>query len=130
MCVFLSRNKNTDPRITIKYSSTSSLREFLSQTLVRTLYKRFHLLHVYKDFFLFAGNCCQFRIPALTINSFPASGNFCRLLIIFANSLDPDQARQNVGPDLGPNCLALMVFLKDVFEKVHFEKIYRRQKKA
>ena len=21
------------------------------------------------------------------------------------NSLDPDQARQNVGPDLGPNCL-------------------------
>ena len=23
----------------------------------------------------------------------------------FANSLDPDQARQNVGPDLDPNCL-------------------------
>ena len=22
-----------------------------------------------------------------------------------ANSLDPDQARQNVGPDLVPNCL-------------------------
>ena len=22
-----------------------------------------------------------------------------------SNSLDPDQARQNVGPDLGPNCL-------------------------
>ena len=22
-----------------------------------------------------------------------------------ANSLDPDQARQNVGPDLDPNCL-------------------------
>ena len=32
----------------------------------------------------------------------------CRLLIIFANSLDPDQAQQNcVGPDLGPNCLTL-----------------------
>ena len=40
-------------------------------------------------------------------NSFPASGDFCRLLIIFANSLDPDQARQNVGPDLDPNCLTL-----------------------
>ena len=45
---------------------------------------------------------------------------FCRLLIFFkinflknsfrniirvSNTLDPDQARQNVGPDLGPNCL-------------------------
>ena len=27
--------------------------------------------------------------------------------VIFANSLDPDQARQNVGPDLNPNCLTL-----------------------
>ena len=25
--------------------------------------------------------------------------------ITFANSLDPDQAQQNVGPDLNPNCL-------------------------
>ena len=32
--------------------------------------------------------------------------------MMLANSLDPDQARQNVGPDLGPNCLTLMVFLK------------------
>ena len=38
------------------------------------------------------------------VNSFPASGDFCRLLLTFANSLDPDQARQNVGPDLDPNC--------------------------
>ena len=29
----------------------------------------------------------------------------CRLLITFANSLDPDQDRQNVGPDLDPNYL-------------------------
>ena len=35
----------------------------------------------------------------------------------FANSLDPDQARQKVGPDLHPNCLTLMVFLKECFEK-------------
>ena len=34
-----------------------------------------------------------------------ASGDFCRLLIIFANSSDLDQDRHNVGPDLGPNCL-------------------------
>ena len=39
------------------------------------------------------------------LNSLPASDNFCHLLITFANSLDPDQARQNVGPDLDPNCL-------------------------
>ena len=31
----------------------------------------------------------------------------CRLLITFANSLDPDQARQNVGPDLDRNYLTL-----------------------
>ena len=30
--------------------------------------------------------------------------NYCRLLITFANSLDADQARQNVGPDLDLNC--------------------------
>ena len=29
------------------------------------------------------------------------------LLITFANCLDHDQARQNVGPDLDPNCLTL-----------------------
>ena len=29
------------------------------------------------------------------------------LLIIFANSFDPYQDRQNVGPDLDLNCLAL-----------------------
>ena len=38
-------------------------------------------------------------------NSLPTSGDFCHLLITFANSLDPDQARQNVGPDLDSNCL-------------------------
>ena len=34
-----------------------------------------------------------------------ASCDFCRLLITFANSLDPDQDQQNVGPDLDPNYL-------------------------
>ena len=32
-------------------------------------------------------------------------GEICCLLIIFANSLDPDQDRQNVGPDLDSNSL-------------------------
>ena len=37
-----------------------------------------------------------------------ASDAFCHLLITFANFLDPDQEGQNVGPDLGPNCLTLL----------------------
>ena len=32
------------------------------------------------------------------------------------NSLDPDQARHNVGHDLNPNFLTLMVLLKEFFE--------------
>ena len=45
-------------------------------------------------------------------------GTFSCLLITFANSLDPDQARQIVGPDLDPNCLSLMAFQKELIEKV------------
>ena len=49
---------------------------------------------------------------------FPASGDFPCLLITSANSLNPDQAQQNIRPDLDPNCLdTLMVFLKDFFLK-------------
>ena len=39
--------------------------------------------------------------------SLPTRGDFCCLLINFANSLNPDQARQNVGPDPGLNCLTV-----------------------
>ena len=38
-----------------------------------------------------------------------ASSDFCCQLITFANSLDPDQDRQKVGPDLDPNRLTLSV---------------------
>ena len=31
--------------------------------------------------------------------------NYFKNTIEVSNSLDPDQARQFVGPDLGPNCL-------------------------
>ena len=41
------------------------------------------------------------------INSLFVSGDLYRLLMSFANSLDPDQDRQNVGPDLDPNRLTL-----------------------
>ena len=36
-----------------------------------------------------------------------ASAIFYHQLITFANRLDPDQDRQNVGPDLDANCLTL-----------------------
>ena len=39
------------------------------------------------------------------LNFLLTSGDFCHLLIAFANSLDSDQAQQNVGPDLDQNCL-------------------------
>ena len=42
-----------------------------------------------------------------TINPYCLTLNQCRLQIAFENSLDPDQARQNVGPDLDPKCLSL-----------------------
>ena len=53
-------------------------------------------------------------------NSLPASGNFCHLLITFANSLDPDQACQNVGPDLDPKLFdTLMVLKKSSIQRVN-----------
>ena len=70
----------------------------------------------------------------LSVNSFPTSSNFCYLLIIFVNSLDPDQTRQNVGPDLDPNYLTLWWYSwKIFFEKVNLKKkkkIHRQQKYA
>ena len=60
------------------------------------------------------------------LNSFPASGDFCRLLITFANSLDPDQARQNVGPDLDPNCLTLWWYSWKIFLKLVLTAYYNQ----
>ena len=46
-------------------------------------------------------------IGALMVNFFLARGNFYHLLIAFANSLEPDQEGQNVGPDLDPKPFTL-----------------------
>ena len=65
--------------------------------------------------------------PSMVVTlTFPLYCDFCPLLITFANSLEPDQDRQNVGPDLGLKCLTLIVFPKEFFEKVNFEKVSRR----
>ena len=39
------------------------------------------------------------------------------------NSLDPDQARQNVGPDLDPNCLQRLSAADDSGSQRDHEKI-------
>ena len=47
------------------------------------------------------------------------------MLITYANSLNPDQARQNVGPDLDPSRMlfdTLMLIVKEYFEKSNIEK--------
>ena len=46
---------------------------------------------------------------------------FCRLLILFANSFDPEQDRQNVGPDVGPNLCHSDSFPERFFGKISFE---------
>ena len=49
---------------------------------------------------------------------------YCRLLITFANNLDPPQARQKVRHDLDPNCLALYWYSR----KIILEKATTRNK--
>ena len=46
------------------------------------------------------------RSDLYTISS-PAANS--HLLLIFSYSLNPDQARQNIGPDLDPKCFTLHV---------------------
>ena len=47
--------------------------------------------------------------------------------IIFANNLEPDQDRQNVGPDLDPNCLTLS---GSVPERVSLKKLILKKSVA
>ena len=73
---------------------------------------RLHVQVGWSALFLFACNkirSSQFEahIYIDPLNPFLASSGFCCLLITFANSLNPDQDQQNVGPDLDPKCLAL-----------------------
>ena len=47
--------------------------------------------------------------------------------MIFAGSLDPDQARHNVGPDLDPSCLTAVI-TERIFEKCYVEKYLQTTK--
>ena len=58
------------------------------------------------------------------------SGDFCCLLIAFANSLDPDQDQQNFGPDLDPNYLTLNSIPERIFWKKNIlKKVSKLQQK-
>ena len=72
-----------------------------------------------------------YRLPDNTVVScFNLLPTECRLLITFANSLNPDQAQQNVGP-WGSNLFdTQMVLLKEFFEKADFEKNQQTTKKT
>ena len=66
-----------------------------------------------------------------SFNSFLANCDFCHLLITLANSLDPDQDRQNVGPDLDPNCLTLWWYSwKNFRKKLILERNPQRMRKS
>ena len=63
----------------------------------------------------------KFNRKFTTFNTFLACGDYCHMLITFANSLDPDQDQHSVHPDLDPNRFD-GVFLKEFFEKVNSDK--------
>ena len=66
------------------------------------------------------------EISSVQINSFLASGGFCRLLITFANSLDQDQDQQILVLIWIQSVDTLIVFLKEAFAKVNFERKYQQ----
>ena len=86
----------------------------------------FSIKTCYKNIIQFHNKCLKNRTHiklTLNINNLFNSSLLVvtfPLLITFANSLDLDQARQNVRPDLDPNCLTLMVFLKYFLKKLIF----------
>ena len=49
----------------------------------------------------------QLDLSEIMLKDFLCNIDCCRLLIIFANSLELDQDRQSVGPDVDPNHLKL-----------------------
>ena len=64
----------------------------------------------------------QLSLAGKEVNSFLTSSDFCRLVITLANSSNPDQDQENVGPDLDPSCLTLWVFLKFLLKSYFWKK--------
>ena len=71
-----------------------------------------------------------FKAKKIIIILFHAGGDICRLSFTFANSLEPDQARQKIGSSLNPNCLAFWYLFETVrhFDNYCFRKIFYLKK--
>ena len=121
--LYLKRNQNDQPPLILTYRLFQHVwnREIMEDSF-RWKWVNYYLITWHKRQFEQHSFTTVSRKVKL-FNSFPASDDFCRLLITFANSLDPDQDLQNVGPDLNPTCLTfLILFLKENLEIKFIEK--------
>ena len=75
---------------------------------------------------------CRTSISYLTVDSYltSVSGRSHIILVWSADNFSPNLDKdQNVGPDLNPSCLTQMVFLKEFFRIIDFEKNRQTTKK-
>ena len=69
------------------------------------------------------GILMEFPLVHISFNSFPTSGDFCRLLITFANSLEPKSGLKKCLSGSGSKLFdTLMVLLKAFLENSNFVK--------
>ena len=110
-------NRATHSGSKTQYTSFSYLdSRWISWLHFENYYTKIHVLHSFIDIILHCNNFSLYTF-FMHINSFPAGGDFCRLLITFADILAPDQVRQNVGTDLDPNCLTFWLYSRKNFLK-------------
>ena len=67
----------------------------------------FHMTYTIRAYIIIVKKKHKRLISNCSFNSLHAIKEFYRLLITFANSMDPDQDRQNVSPNLDPNRFTL-----------------------
>ena len=81
--------------------------------------------------FVLGKRICEISLGSIRkLNSFLVSGDFCRLLTTFANSLDSDKAIKNVSTDLDPTGLTLEKCSGNNFwKKLILKKVSRRHEK-
>ena len=77
------------------------LKDCLKKQILLLFWKSISTFWLFAYWVIFVLFC--HRLNLFKINFFQKKS--CRNTIRVANSLDPDQARQYVGPDLDPNCL-------------------------
>ena len=79
------------------------------------------ILFLFTSFYSTSQLGSVFVLMTLATSRLPASGDFCHLLIIFSNYLDPDHDGHSIGLDLDPNSWTSDSVPNDFF-KVEIEK--------